>query len=171
MLNEFFTSCFHLCDEPLSQADRQDHQTQNLDCLTELLCTEEEVYAIIQSLDATKANGPDGISIRMLKGTAMAIRPSLTMLFNISIRAAHFPSCWKQSSIVPIPKASKLNSPVNYRPISLLSPVSKILERHVHYVISSHLEDTHSLSNLQLGFQQGRSAFTSLLSIVLFSLT
>ena len=84
----------------------------------------------------------------------MAMTPSLTMLFNISNRAARFPSCWKQSSIVPIPKASKLNRPVNYRPISLL------------YVISSHLEDTHSLSNLQWGFQQGRSAVTSLLSVV-----
>ena len=71
-----------------------------------------------------------------------------------------------ETVIVSISKASKLNSPVNYRPISLLSTVSKILERHVHYVISSHLEDTRPLSDLQWGFQQGRSAVTSLLSVV-----
>ena len=95
---------------------------------------------IIKSLDATKA---DGISIRMLKGTAAAITASLTMLFNISIRTARSPNCWNKSSIVPIPKASEHNSPSNYRP---LSNVSKILERHMHFIINKHLEDTHPIS-------------------------
>ncbi len=87
--------------------------------------------------------------------------PYLTSLFAQLV----FPG-WKQSSIVPIPKASEHNSPSNYRPISLLSTASKIIERHVHYNITAHLEDTHPISNLQWGFQQGKSTVTSLLSVV-----
>ena len=86
----------------------------------------------IQALDATKASGPDGISIRMLKYTATSITPSLAKLFNISIKLGRFPTCWKTSSVVPVPKSSKHNEVANYRPISLLPVVSKLLERHIH---------------------------------------
>ena len=82
----------------------------------------------IQSLDATKASGPDGVSIRMLKHTATSIAPSLAKLFNISIKLGRFPTCWKTSSVVPVPKSSKHNEVANYRPISLLPVVSKLLE-------------------------------------------
>ena len=50
--------------------------------MPELLCTEGEVYEMLNSLDTKKASGPDGISAQMLKYTAEAITPSLTKLFN-----------------------------------------------------------------------------------------
>ncbi len=58
---------------------------------------------MLQSLDVTKANDPDGISTRMLKSTARAIAPSITNLFNHSITCGRPPSSWKMSSVVPIP--------------------------------------------------------------------
>ena len=165
MLNKFFACCFNPSLDPLHEDDRE-NDIQSSTCPPDYYCTEEEVLALIQSLDVSKASGPDGISIRMLKGTAASIAPSLTMLFNISLRNSRFPNCWKQSSIVPIPKGSAHDSPTNYRPISLLSVVSKLLEKHIHLLLTSHLNHTQPISTQQWGFQQGKSTVTSLLTVV-----
>ena len=117
-------------------------------------------------LDTTKANGPDGISARMLKGTVSSIVPSLTRLFNISIMAGEFPHCWKESLVVPIPKSGDRSNPGNYRPISLLSVTSKLLERHYHWLITEHLSNSYPLAANQWGFQHGKSTTASLLAIV-----
>ena len=110
------------------------------------MCNEEEVYQLLSSLDVTKANGPDGISARTLKHTATSITPSITKLFNLSLRTGHIPSEWKQSLVVPIPKSKNdKGSPNNYRPISLLSVLSKLLERHVHKILAEHLCTNHPL--------------------------
>ena len=100
----------------------------------------------------------------MLKFTATSIAPSLAKLFNISIKLGHFPTCWK-TSVVPIPKSSQHNEAANYRPISLLSVVSKLLERHIHQVITIHLNENRTLSNMQWGFQSGKSTVTALLAV------
>jgi len=81
------------------------------------------------AVDTSKVSGPDGVSSRMLKATAHPITPSLTKLFNISITTGKIPGKWKLSAVVPIPKTPGGSSdPREYRPISLLSVVSKILE-------------------------------------------
>ena len=134
-------------------------------CPEDLLCTTEEVVSYIQALDANKASGPDGISTRMLKNTALSIAPSLAKLFNITFQLGRFPTCWKISSVVPIPKSSKHKEVSNYRPISLLPVVSKLLERHIHEVVISHLNETCPLSNKQWGFQSGKSTVTALLAV------
>ena len=69
---------------------------------------------------------------------------------------------WKQSLIVPIPKNTPAISPKDYRPISLLGILSKVLERHS--VISQHLAQHHPLSNSQWVFLTGGS--TALLTTV-----
>ena len=99
----------------------------------------------------------------MLKGTARSIAPSITKIFNMSITLGCFPQTWKLSNVVPIPKSADNTSPTNYRPISLLSVLSKLLERHMYSQITSHLETHHPLSTSQWGFQSGRSTVTALL--------
>ena len=74
---------------------------------------------MISNLDSTKSNGPDGISAKMLKATAVAIAPSVTMLFNLSIKNCELPFEWKLAHITPIPKSNDKSDPLNYRPISL----------------------------------------------------
>ena len=72
------------------------------------------------------------------------------MLFNLSISTGRFPSYWKSSFVVPVPKTKPPSiSPADYRPISLLSVVSKLLERHVHSLLSSHLNEQGLLSSSQ----------------------
>jgi len=82
----------------------------------------------------------------------------------MSIEHGIFPEKWKLSSVVPIPKDGDRTNPSNYRPISLLSIVSKMLERHVHYLITEHLSSNHPLANTQWGFQSGKSTATALLT-------
>jgi len=125
MLNQYFSECFNMAQPPLSNR----YEEPNIgNCPEDLLCTKEEVYKMLLSLDTSKANGPDGISAKMLKGTALSITPVLTQLFNMSLQSGIFPEKWKLSSVVPIPKGGDRSNPSNYRPISLLSVVSKMLE-------------------------------------------
>ena len=102
-------------------------------CPEDLLCTVEEVTVLLKSLNISKASRPDGISARMLKATASEIVPSITALFNLSIRCNRPPRQWKKSHVVAIPK-SKSNAPTvaDFRPISLLPVLSKLLEKHFH---------------------------------------
>ena len=60
----------------------------NCENTQDILCSEEEICAILSSLDTSKASGPDGMSVSMLKYVATAIPPSVTKLFNVSIRSS-----------------------------------------------------------------------------------
>ena len=164
MLNQYFSMCFNKAVPPLSSSGSSHFPLT--ECSDDLLCSEDEILNDIISLDVNKASGPDGISPIMLKRTAHSIAPSLTALFNISIRLGQFPELWKTSSVVPIPKSSSHKEASNYRPISLLSLLSKLIERHFHRLISDHLTEARQLSNNQWGFQARKSTTTALLSVV-----
>ena len=133
LINWFFSTCFNRDIPPFSTADIGQHTVQFDSYPNELLCTTDEVFSLIKSLDLSKSNGPDGVSAQMLKATAYSIAPSLTKLFNIPISQGHFPDCWKTSTVVPIPKNANHKQVANYRPISLLSIVSKMLQQHLHH--------------------------------------
>jgi hypothetical protein len=85
-------------------------------------------------LDVSKSMGIDGISAKM---TALNIAPSLSKLFNLSIRSGSCPNSWKIARIVPIPKADVMTSPANYRPISILPIVSTVRSWSVILLASS----------------------------------
>ena len=164
LLNSFFYTCFNNSSPPLTN---QSPHLVSSECPLDLLCTEDEVYDLIVQLDPSKSTGPDGISARMLRGTVDVIVPSLTKLFNLSLSSGIFPEAWKLARIVPVPKAGDLSRPSNYRPISILSVVSKLLERHVHHLLLQHLNayPCYSISSRQWGFLPGRSTASALLSV------
>ena len=166
MLSSFFSKCFNTIQPPLSDSDTQQLITDRVDGadnLDTLLCTEEEVLHLLQTIDTTKANGPDQISGKMLKMTALSIAYPITVIFNKSIASGVFPTSWKSSYVVPIPKANCYNNPSNYRPVSLLPILSKLLEKHIYSLLNHHLQNTQPLSNFQWGFQAGKSTVTALL--------
>ena len=166
MLNKFFSKCFNHSLPCLSFADRDDlDPVDEVAAIDDIYCTVEYVEHQLQELDTSKANGPDGISAKMLKETAKIIAPSVAKLFNLSLRTGCFPTHWKTSHVVPIPKSDQHTSPSNYRPISLLSILSKVLERHVHSLLTEHLSPDHPLSQDQWGFQAKRSTTLALLRV------
>ena len=99
----------------------------------------------------------------MLKATAYSISPSLCNLFNASINYGCIPLDWKQSYIIPIPKNGLKSSPTNYRPISLLSIASKLLEKHIYMLICDNLDSYYPLNPNQWGFCPGKSTTHALL--------
>ena len=99
----------------------------------------------------------------MLIFTAEVIAPSVTTLFNYSIICCPPPSSWKCVSVVPIPKVPKTSSTADFRPISLIPILSKILERHFYLLINKYLSISYTLSNCQWGFQSGKSTVLALL--------
>ena len=131
----------------------------------EVLCVEDDIFCLLNTIDVTKASRPDGISGYMLKGTAEAITPTVTHLFNLSLKSGKVPEAWKTSSVVPIPKTHRpSDNPIDYRPISLLSTVSKLLEKHVYKLLWQHLNANGLVSDSQWGFCPSRSTVTALLS-------
>ena len=92
------------------------------------------------------------------------IAKSLTKLFNKSLRSGKFPSDWKVARVVPIPKGGDLENPANYRPISILPILSKLLEKHLHDLLSHHLKISSPLSEHQWGFTSGKSTTSALIS-------
>ena len=94
-----------------------------------------------------------------------AITPTVTHLFNLSLNSCTVPEAWKTSSVVPIPKTHRpSDNPIDYRPISLLSTVSKLLEKHVYKLLWQHLNANGLVSDSQWGFCPGKSTVTALLS-------
>ena len=163
LLNKFFVSCFNTSHTPLQDSDPKPECSGDIS--EDMLCSEESVCELLLSLDVSKSCGPDGISAQMLKHTAINIAPAVTSLFNLSLKKGETPRNWKESRVVPIPKvlpASK--SPDNYRPISLLSILSKLLEKHICNLIVKHLHMNGVLSDRQWGFRAGRSILSALIS-------
>ena len=165
VLNKFFHSCFNTTLPPLCPNTTK---LEPSDCPENLLCSEQEVMEIIASLDVFKASGPDQISVRMIKGTASSIAPVLAQFFNVSIKSGRIPSAWKASNIVPIPKGPSNTDPSNYRPISLLSVISKMLEKIICDRVLRNLETSCPPPSNQWGFLPGflpgRSTTSALLS-------
>ena len=121
-----------------------------------------DLRGVLTSPDISKATGPDGIFARMLKHTADSITPIITSIFNQSITTGTVPDQWKLSLVVPIHKLGDMANPSNYRPISLLPIVSKVLEQHS----ANKLQSVLSISNQQWGFMPGRSTTGAILSAI-----
>ena len=119
---------------------------------------------MLQSLNEHKATGPDGITNKILKETAQQTAPSSCLLFNLSLRCDSLLEEWKTSNIVPVFKKGKPSHVENYRPISLLSNIFKVLERCILDKIRKHL--LQYMSENQHGFVPGRSCTTQLVQVL-----
>ena len=124
LFNKFFHSVF----SPKSASNSQSSSTFET-TLTEIRLSVSDTFSILSKLDPTKAVGIDGISPRLLKACATPLCVPLHHLFNLSLIQATLPSEWKVHKITPIYKSGDRSSVCNYRPISLLCTVSKVLEK------------------------------------------
>ena len=116
------------------------------------------VKKVITNLDSSKASGPDCIPVVVLKNCEPELSYVLPKLFNKCLKESCFPDCWKVSSVVPVFKnVGERSTAKNYRPVSLLSVVSKVFEKLVNNRIVDHLEKCGLFSNFQYGFRSSRS--------------
>ena len=118
------------------------------------------------NLDLSKASGPDCIPLVVLKNCEPELSYILAELFNKCLKESCFPDCWKVSSVVPAFKnVGERSTAKNYRPVSLLSVVSKVFEKLVNNRIVDPLEKCGLFSDFQYGFRSSRST-ADLLTVV-----
>ncbi len=99
--------------------------------------------------------GPDGIAGRVLKACAFQLAGVFTDIFNLSLSLSVVPSCFKKSTILPIPKKNKITCLNDWRPVALTSIFSKCFEKLVREHICSVLPA--SLDPLQFAYRSNRS--------------
>ena len=94
------------------------------------------------------------------------ISNSLTTVFNLSISSGVFPDAWKVAKVTPLFKEGSLLDRSNFRPISVLVIVSKILERHVHSNFYDFLTCHDLLTDFQFGFRWFRSCELAVVNLI-----
>ena len=158
------TSCYSSASHSSSCVSNSLPTTVSGSGLSDVTTTTEEVCRLLSTVKIKTASGPDGISSHMLRNTFSAIAPSLMDMFNSSLSKDIVPAEWKLSNITPLFKGKGDPSCVaNYKPISLLSLPSKILEWIIHNRLLDHLLLNNFLSNCQFGFCPGSSTQEALL--------
>ena len=119
-----------------------------------------EIKTLLLSLDNNKRTSPDNIPSFVLKNISDQITEPLTNIFNKILELNEVPNQFKLSFITPIFKSGNKSLIKNYRPISILSHVSKIFEKLIY--IRLHTQLKVFISNNQHGFSYGKSTATNL---------
>ena len=118
---------------------------------------QEEIKRLIEKLPNKTSSGYDRINNIILKELKDIISVPLVQLFNRSLLEGKFPDCMKLAEIVPLHKGGATSAPNNYRPISLLVTVSKLLEKIMYRRVYKFLTDTNQLYSSQYGFRSNHS--------------
>ena len=111
----------------------------------------------LRLLKRSKATGPDNLPPGMLKDCSNELSGPLCYLINLTMINGTIPNEWKLAKVIPIFKYGDRTDPNNYRPISILPILSKILERAVPSKLLDHLEKYLLLTNFHYGYRKNRS--------------
>ena len=125
--------------------------------------TISQVYQLLTSLSSNKATGVKKISSKIIKIASPAIADLLTHIFNQAVTLSSFPDEWKTARVVPLYKNGQRNLAGNYRPISVLPVISKIMEKILYDQLYNYLSNFNLLSDNQFGFRKFHSTATALL--------
>ena len=128
--------------------------------------TPQEIDTIINKLDTSKSVGPNSIPNQLIKSISKSISFPLANIFNSSFKNGAFPEFLKVSTIIPIYKKDSKLKAANYRPISLLSNINKILEKLMFQRLYTFLENNKCIYDLQFGFRQNHSTNHALLNMI-----
>ena len=138
------------------------------DRVTETLnfrCTDEvEVSRLIAGLSDSAA-GVDEIPAKVIKQVSNEITPPLTQIFNRSMNEGIFPNQFKTSKVTPIFKKGNKQEVKNYRPISVLPCLSKVLEKLIHDRLIEFITQNQIISDAQHGFQRQKSTTSAVLAL------
>ncbi|EFA13335.2 putative RNA-directed DNA polymerase from transposon X-element-like Protein [Tribolium castaneum] len=134
---------------------------------TDQIPSNSEINNIISKIKASKTPGEDKIYGAMIKNLPKATLVSIYTILKTSISLQHFPKNWKNALIIPIKKPNKNHSlPSNYRPISLLPILSKILEKLILNRLKRFLKANNILIPEQFGFKDKHNTTLQLARIV-----
>ena len=122
----------------------------------------DELIQIVKTTKNTGA-GIDRINASIFKGTYSSIIQALVHFINLCLSAGVFPEALKIAVVKPIYKSGDKKLFSNYRPISILPYLSKILEKIMYIRMTRYLHDAQILNRSQFGFQKNKSTYMPLL--------
>ena len=120
---------------------------------------------ILRKFSPRKSTGPDNIPTKILKLGARSLSPILSCLINECFSTGIFPKCLKLARVTPIFKGGDPLSPSEWRPISIVSVLSKIIEKLVCTRLNKYLLKNNILTKNQFGFRSGHSTAHAILNI------
>ncbi len=116
--------------------------------------TQQEVTEIFRSIKGKKSTDHDGLSSYLMKMLSESLAYPTSTLINRSIKEGHVPNCMKTAKVLPLYKNKERNQMTNYRPISILPALSKILKKVVHKRVYNFLNSNDRLYRYQFGFRK-----------------
>ena len=156
-------------NKKLFKVDKNETYSMEEDGDDSNLCQEvsiEELDANLARCKNRSAVGNDGISYHLLKKLPENMKKNVCQVFSDAIRLGYYPEKWKSATVKMIPKPNKDSRfAKNFRPISLLSCVGKVLERILANRISSFLEENNMFATSQSGFRRKRMTSEQLLRL------
>ena len=156
--------------------DKRPFSDHNADVLKEFINSRkpENIYFKVpliksdelKSLDPNKSTGIEVMSPKLLKLASEALLPSLLQIINISLHTGVFPDVLKEARVFPIHKGGTSEDPSNYRPLSILPIVSKVIQKHITKHLFAYLNKYKLLHEAQSGFRKHHSCQTSLIKLI-----
>jgi sarcosine oxidase/L-pipecolate oxidase len=128
--------------------------------------TENELEIELENMKSNKSSGYDSINAKIIKIIAKEISKPLTHIFNLSFSYGIIPDNLKVELITSIFKCNEDNKFENYRPISVLTCFSKLLEKLVVKRLKQFIDKNNILSKHQYGFRQNRSTEHAIIDFV-----
>ena len=128
-------------------------------------CSKAEIKSIILEFGNNKACGPNSIPTNLLKEFIELFAYPIKLLVNKSLKDGIFPDIFKIAHVCPVYKKSDKAKCANYRPISLLSNLSKVFEKIMYKQLEKYLETNNLICDHQFGFRKNHSTEHALMSI------
>jgi hypothetical protein len=127
--------------------------------------TKYELETEIRNLNPKKSPGYDGLSVKVIRSVTDVISEPLSYIFNLTFISGNIPDNLKTALITPVFKANENNEFKNYRPISVLTCFSKLLEKLMYKRLIKFIEKNRMLTHHQYGFRENRSTELAIIEL------
>ena len=168
--NDYFASIGENLANKIRQPSNISYQNfltnRVLTSFTFQLIHQNDISKIIKDFKPKTSSGSDGISMKILKIISEPLLPCITTLVNQSLVTGIFPEKFKLAKVIPLIKKPNIYTIDNFRPISLLASISKIIEKCVFNQVYSYFESNNHFYGSQYGYRKLHSTETACLELV-----
>ena len=167
-VNDFFVSVGeNLASKIKNTSGSQEHPARPAQCNSLVLEPVDiaQVKGVIDNLRGDCATGYDNIPASLLKQSSAALAIPITHICNRAIESGTFPNAFKKAVVHPIYKSGNRSNVTNYRPISVLTSLSKVLEKVLNKCLVTYLTKYKMLAGNQYGFRLGVSTEDAVLDL------
>lgn len=170
IFNDYYATIAEtILDTNSSPQTKRDNITKNIDNCSSIFLNptnESEIIEIINQCQNKKSSGIDGIPDFIIKRCCLNIVSPITFIVNLSLSTGCFPDRLKIAKVKPVYKKGSQEEVKNYRPISLLSVFSRIIEKVMHKRLVSFLTQHNIIVGNQHGFCKGKSTNTAIMNFL-----